>query len=63
MSSTLAGKIADIEKELESVKKKLTHNRERFESSAGSWSDIDEEEFKERVREERENSVGEQVEL
>lgn len=32
-----------------SVKRKFTGDRERFEESAGSWSDFDAEEFKDRI--------------
>lgn len=45
-SNSIAGRIANIEKELEAVKRRLSSNRKRFRSAAGSWSDFDAEEFK-----------------
>ncbi|MFB6145571.1 MAG: hypothetical protein ABEJ99_03635 [Candidatus Nanohaloarchaea archaeon] len=62
-TDSLSGRIANIERELEAVKRKISGNRKRFKDAAGSWSDIDAEEFKERVREEREKSVSDKVEL
>lgn len=62
-TDSLASRIADIERELEAVKRELSGNRERFKDAAGSWSDIDAEEFKGQLREERENSVSDKVDL
>jgi hypothetical protein len=45
------------------VKRKISGDENSFEEAAGSWSDIDAEEFKERVREERDKSISDKVEL
>lgn len=63
VNDSLTQRISNIERELEAVKNKISNNRERFNSAAGSWSDIDAEEFKERVKEERAKSKSEKVEL
>ena len=62
-TDSLTGRIANIEKELEAVKRKISGNRKKFKNAAGSWKDIDAEEFKDRVRKERERSVSDRVEL
>ncbi|MFB6158190.1 MAG: hypothetical protein ABEJ95_00850 [Candidatus Nanohalobium sp.] len=62
-TDTLSDRISNIEMELEAVKRKISGNRKRFLESAGSWSDFDAEEFKERVRKERNRSVSDKVEL
>jgi predicted nucleic acid-binding Zn-ribbon protein len=62
-TDSLVSRIAKIERELEAVKRELSGNRERFKDAAGSWSDIDAEEFKNRVREEREKSVSDKIDL
>ena len=56
-TDSIAGRITSIERELEAVKEKVSRDREGFENAAGSWGDIDAEEFKERVREGREKSL------
>ncbi|MFB6191669.1 MAG: hypothetical protein ABEJ64_04535 [Candidatus Nanohaloarchaea archaeon] len=63
MASDVISKITNIERELEAVKRKISRDKKRFNEAAGSWSDIDAEEFKERVKEEREESTSEKVEL
>ncbi len=62
-TDNLSDRISNIERELEAVKRKISGNRKRFEESAGSWSDFDAEEFKDRIREERNRSVSDKVEL
>lgn len=62
-TDSLSGRIASIERELEDLKREISGNRKRFRNAAGSWEDIDAEEFKEKVREERKRSISDKVEL
>jgi predicted nucleic acid-binding Zn-ribbon protein len=62
-TDSLSGRIANIERELGAVKRKISGNRKRFKDAAASWSDIDTEKFKERVRKGREKSASDKVEL
>jgi len=63
VAESLSERIESIERELEAVKKMVSGDRERFEESAGSWSGFDTDEFKERIREERDRSVSGKVGL
>jgi hypothetical protein len=63
VTDSLTRRISNIERELEAVKNKISNDRDQFNSAAGSWRDIDPEEFKERVKEQINRFKTEKVEI
>lgn len=58
VTESLSERIESIERELEAVKRKVSDDRKRFEEAAGSWSGFDADKFKDRIREDSEESQG-----